>query len=456
MPYLILDKHFAGYRIVRLTGDVTIGRGSENDIVLNDSDDREISRRHALIRRRGNSYCLYDESSNGTFVEEQKIKNLGLRNGTRFRIADYNFTFVSDEATGGNLRSRGFSREAADSPLEALGEEETVFASSQPERKGERHPFLHRLREWGIVATSTAMQALFTDLAEIAKVNVPVLILGEPGTGKDKVAQALHGFSGADGNFVALNCAAIPEGIFESEMFGSVKGAFHNAVDKPGKLELAQNGTIFFDEIGEMSPVIQPKLLRFLDDKKIVRLGDTRIRTVDVRVIAATNRDVGAMLAEKNFREDLYQRLACVTLKIPPLRERKEDVLPMAAHFLKKFAAEHDLPVCRLAEDSREMLVNHDWPGNVRELANVLFAAAIRCRTGVLQPALLKAASPAMGERGGSGPAASAFPLLRDTEKSSIEEALARAGGNKVRAAQLLGISRDTLYKKLKKYCLGP
>lgn len=128
----------------------------------------------------------------------------------------------------------------------------------------------------------------------------------------------------------------------------------------------------------------------------------------------------------------------------------------MAAHFLKKFAAEHDLPVCRLAEDSREMLVNHDWPGNVRELANVLFAAAIRCRTGVLQPALLKAASPAMGERGGSGPAASAFPLLRDTEKSSIEEALARAGGNKVRAAQLLGISRDTLYKKLKKYCLGP
>ncbi len=187
---------------------------------------------------------------------------------------------------------------------------------------------------------SETMLRLYEDIRTIGPINVPVLILGEAGTGKELVASALHSFSNRQGTYVTLNCSAIPEGIFESELFGSVKGAFHNAVDKPGKLEMAHSGTIFLDEIGDMDLALQPKLLRFLENREITRLGDTRVKKLDVRVVAATNQDLGKMMQEKNFREDFFQRLSCFVLKVPPLRERKEDISLLINYFTNKFCQE--------------------------------------------------------------------------------------------------------------------
>jgi Nif-specific regulatory protein len=284
----------------------------------------------------------------------------------------------------------------------------------------------------------------------VAEINVPVLITGEPGTGKEKVAQALHIFSNMKGAFVPLNCSSIPEGIFESELFGSVKGAFHNAVDKPGKLELASDGTIFLDEVGDMHLSLQPKLLRFLEDKKLSRLGDTKVKTINVRVIAATNQNLKTMMGERKFREDFYQRLACVRLDIPPLRERKDDILPLTEFFLSKFSREHNLEAGRISDKAKTMLLDYHWPGNVRELGNILLNAIIRRRGKVIEADHLLAASEITPspEPSPSG----TFLSMQDMEKIHIKEALERTGWNKVDAAKLLGMSRDTIYKKIQKY----
>jgi Nif-specific regulatory protein len=300
------------------------------------------------------------------------------------------------------------------------------------------------------IVKSERMLKLYEDIRTIAAINVPVFIQGEAGSGKEHVAAALHAFSGRKGGYVALNCAAIPEGIFESELFGSKKGAFHEAVDKPGKLELAEGGTLFLDEAADMSLVLQPKLLRFLENGEITRLGDTRTRKLDVRVVTATNRDVAAMIRDKQFRDDLFQRLSCFTLKVPPLRERQEDIEPLTRYFLAKFSAEYNWKTPRIADGGLQLLAQHQWPGNVRQLRNVLLRLAVQSQGRLITERDVLALSE---EFGAMEPARiEVFPSLEEVEKNHLKAALDRAGGNISDAAALVGIARSTFYQKMKKY----
>ena len=300
------------------------------------------------------------------------------------------------------------------------------------------------------IIRSEKMVRLYEDIRTIAPIKVPVFISGEAGSGKELVAGALHRFAGRKGAYVPLNCAAIPEGIFESELFGSRKGAFHEAVDKPGKLELADGGTLFLDEVADMATVLQPKLLRFLENGEITRLGDTRVRKLDVRVVTATNRDIAALIRENMFRDDLYQRLSCFTLKVPPLRERIEDIEPLTLYFLKKFAAEYNWETLKISDGGLQTLCHYSWPGNVRQLRNVLLRLAVQNQGKPITEREIAALSDDFGNM--EPVRLSIFPTMDQVEETHIRAALERAGGNISDAAALVGIARSTLYQKMKKY----
>lgn len=300
------------------------------------------------------------------------------------------------------------------------------------------------------IVRSEKMVKLYEDIRTIAAISVPVFIQGEAGSGKEHVAAALHTFSQRKGAYIPLNCAAIPEGIFESELFGSKKGAYHEAVDKPGKLELAEGGTLFLDEVADMALTLQPKLLRFLENGEITRLGDTRARRLDVRVVTATNRDVAAMISDNQFRDDLFQRLSCFTLKVPPLRERVEDIEPLVHYFLEKFSAEYNWKEPRVSDSGLQLLSQYQWPGNVRQLRNVLLRLAVQSQGRLITEREILNFSE---EFGAMEPARlEVFPSLDEVEKNHIKAALERAGGNISDASALVGIARSTLYQKMKKY----
>jgi transcriptional regulator with PAS, ATPase and Fis domain len=452
MPHLILHTDNHGYRIFRFMTDISIGRHPRSDILLASVEDKTISRCHAKIQRDDQGYLLQDCSLNGTRVDNELIKAHRLRHGDQFQIACNFFTFIEDAAVEPIRGNRPVqSLQPAAEPF--LGETEEVVRCNRigddlPDR--ELKPRLERM---GVIVENDQMLALYQDIRAISRLNVPVLILGEPGTGKEKVAQALHEFSKAGGQFVAVNCSAIPENLFESELFGSVKGAFSDAATKPGMLELADNGTLFLDEIGDMSLTCQPKLLRFLETRSISRLGETRIRKLNLRIVAATNQDLNQMIKIKAFRPDLFQRLTCVRLRIPPLRERKEDILPLAEFFLSGYARKYELKPLKISKRAIQMMGSYFWPGNIRELANIMLNACVRTRTGTIDTEHLCAASEEI-EAFGNG-LDTGFPSLNDMEKSHIQRALEQAGDNKSRASELLGISRDTLYKKIQKYKIG-
>lgn len=455
MPSLVIDKNQKGYKVVNFDGEITIGRDPDSDILI---EDTSISRNHACVKRAGDGYVLYDTSSNGTFVNEERISEYPLIHGDVFHIMEYNFSFFDDwDSDSIILKDDVKNRKQILIKEQSLDKTSTlVIGESLDVQEKKKKELRDSLKRYGIVIRNEAMMTLYMDILELARINVPVLINGEPGTGKEKVAEALHLFSGAEGDLVALNCASIPEGIFESELFGSVRGAFHQAADKPGKLEQAHNGTIFLDEIGDMALSIQPKLLRFLEDKKITRLGDTKWKTINVRVVAATNQDLDSMIVKKQFRDDLYQRLACIKLKIPPLRERPEDIFPMAEFFLKQFVKEYNINRQRLSDNAKKLMMAHSWPGNVRELRNVLLRAAVKNSKNLIEPSHLTdvgESSDVPDQTKQAGPAPDApFMSLEDMEKRHIVAALEKSEGNKVMASKLLGISRDTLYKKMEKY----
>lgn len=451
MPYLIINKDSMGYRVVKFSNSIRIGRAEDNDIVLNDPNEKVISRHHAYIDQKKGVYTLYDRSSNGTTVENEYIKEYQLSHNVTFQIIDYFFTFIEDSEAESIERKPPNRGDKAYKKDESFDETVTEIIKKPSVELQPTIDLKKRLKKEGIIVESEKMMALYKDIREIAGINVPVLIFGESGSGKEKVAHTLHVFSKAKGDFIALNCSSIPEGIFESELFGSVKGAFHDAEDKPGKLELANNGTVFFDEIGDMNLSLQPKLLRFLEHKMLTRLGDTMIKNINVRVLAATNKDLLNMVKEKMFRHDFYQRLACIKLHIPPLRERKEDILPLAYFFLSKFSKEHNLKVHRISDEAKKMLLGYYWPGNVRELSNILLSASVRCRGNAISPTHLSAASEEI-QMSSRQPVKEEFLSMKDIEKKHIKEALERTNWNKADAAKLLEISRDTLYKKIKKY----
>jgi two-component system nitrogen regulation response regulator GlnG len=324
----------------------------------------------------------------------------------------------------------------------------------------------------GIVGSGPAMQQIFKAVGKVAGTELTVLLRGESGTGKELIARAIHENSRRRGKpFVPVNCAAIPRELLESELFGHERGAFTGAVAaRRGRFEQAEGGTLFLDEIGDMDLGLQTRLLRVLQERRIERLGGEGSHRVDVRVVAATNQDLEAATARKAFREDLFYRLNVVTVHLPPLRDRREDIPALAAHFLAAFALEEGQPPKRLSPEAVDLLTAARWPGNVRELENVVKRAAALAPTPVILPDHLPdALQSGPGEGAAAGPP---FPaewlraelqrlqgsrdgrlhehFLAAMERPLLELVLRRTGGNQLRAAELLGINRNTLRKRIR------
>ncbi len=298
------------------------------------------------------------------------------------------------------------------------------------------------------VVRSEVMRKLFAMISRVAQYDASVLIVGETGSGKEVIVKEIHRLSPRSGKaLVEVNCAALPEHLMESELFGYEKGAFSGAdTDKPGLFELANGGTILLDEIGEMDIKFQAKLLRVLDGCSYYRLGGSHKLVVNVRVIAATNRDLEGEIREGKFRKDLYYRLAQFQLQVPPLRERPDDIVALAEHFLQQH-----LPAATLTDEALEALQRYQWPGNVRELKNVIFKTAMQAKPGTREirgsdlPASLYGGAPAASQ-------AISESNLAHTEKRMVLDTLARTDGNQEQAAQLLGVSTRTIRRKLAKY----
>ena len=382
-------------------------------------------------------------------IADRPIGVLGLASTRPEAFRDFNWEFVQrgpgDTASLARmLRDNGTSAEDDVSSDESLTPEE----EAEPAFKG-------------IIGRSPALRALLKQVAVVAPTDSTVLISGETGSGKELIAQAIHDASPRhNGPLVKVNCSAIPENLFESEFFGHARGAFTGALrDKPGRFEMADGGTLFLDEIGELPPAMQSKLLRVLQEREIERVGEIRTRKVNVRVIAATNRDLKQEVNEKRFREDLFYRLSVFPLEIPPLRERCEDIPVLATYFLRKTAKKMNRPLPRLSRAHSSQLSAHSWPGNVRELQNAVERAVILAHDGELRFDLRPSASSQS-----PSPVRDDVPVAHRSEvatrddwkrqeRESIMRALQQAGGKvsgRGGAAELLGMKPTTLSSRLK------
>ena len=302
----------------------------------------------------------------------------------------------------------------------------------------------------GVVGRSPAMVEVYKTIARVAPARSTVLILGESGTGKELVARAVHERSPRSAQaFVPIHCGALPREVLESELFGHEKGAFTGAVNaKPGLIELAEGGTLFLDEIGEMEPESQVKLLRVLESLSFFRVGGTRRRTVDMRLVVATNRDLGEAIKANQFRQDLYYRINTITVSLPPLRERREDIRLLAEHFLEQNAVYGRK---RLSPVALRVLERCDWPGNVRELQHAIQRAVILCTGDEIQPEDLPTEV-----RSGDAAAGPASGSLEEIERQHIITTLKQVGGHRAKAAALLRIDPKTLYRKILTYGISP
>jgi DNA-binding NtrC family response regulator len=339
----------------------------------------------------------------------------------------------------------------------------TVAKALERQRLLEENRYLHRELEGrysfsGIVGTSPSMHRIFEMAAAVAASNASVLITGESGTGKELIARSIHFNSPRkEQPFIVLNCAALAEGVLESELFGHERGAFSGAVaTKKGRFELAHGGTLFIDEVGEMSLTAQVKLLRVIQEHEFERVGGTRTIQCDVRIVAATNKQLEEQVKKGAFREDLFYRLNVVNIHLPPLRERREDIEPLARHFLQKYARETGKQIEQLAPRAVSSLLAYEWPGNVRELQNVMERAVVLSRSATITardfPQALQGEEQIclqLPERGGS-----LTEILEDLERQLIIQTLRREEGSQTRAATALGIKRTTLRYKMEKYRL--
>jgi transcriptional regulator with GAF, ATPase, and Fis domain len=321
-----------------------------------------------------------------------------------------------------------------------------------------------------VVGESTEWRQVLTQATQVAATETTVLLLGESGTGKEVVARFIHRASGRHGGpFIALNCAALPEQLLEAELFGYERGAYTGAIQsKPGQLEQAAGGTLFLDEVGEMSPSAQAKFLRVLQEREFQRLGGTRVLRTDARIVAATNRDLQKAITNGQFREDLYYRLNVFAIKLPALRNRRDDILPLSEAFLKEIGRGIGRPASGISREARQRLVDYHWPGNVRELRNILERASILCDGGLIVSEHLAISAPppapapsvhvkevvaaaAIGAAGAPAPPSSASDL-QSMERTMIEQALENARFNKSKAAKALGLTRHQLYIRMRKY----
>ncbi|HSG06507.1 MAG TPA: sigma 54-interacting transcriptional regulator [Nitrospiria bacterium] len=415
--------------------EIRIGRGKEADLLL---PDPSVSRLHARIFRVGEHYFLADNSRNGTFVEGKRITQLQLEGGLVFRIGPYRIHF---------------SREGKMHPF---SEPPTVVPGSvpdpslRPDRKA--HPKTSS-SALDILGKSVVMKELVSNIRKVAASDFPVLIEGETGSGKELVSRGIHESSFRKGGpFVVVNCGAISPELIESELFGHEKGAFTGATaQRRGAFEIAHGGTIFLDEIGELPLRLQPKLLRALEQKEIKRVGGNEAILVDVRVLAATNRNLRKEVSGKNFRDDLYFRISTITLTVPPLRDRREDILPIAMHFLANAASSTDRPIPELTGSATEFLSSYEWPGNVRELRNAIQRAVVMCDGSSIGPQDFSFLLPT-DSVSAQGAADLSLTRWEQAEKTNILAELSRQKGNKTRTARELGIAKSTLFEKLKKY----
>ena len=312
-----------------------------------------------------------------------------------------------------------------------------------------------------VIGSTRRWKDVLTQAARVARTETTVLLTGESGTGKEVVARFIHhGSKRSAGPFIAINCAALPDQLLESELFGHERGAFTGAVAaKPGRIEQANGGVLFLDEIGEMAPAVQAKVLRVLEQREFLRLGGTKLQRADIRVIAATNRDLMAAIRRGEFREDLYYRLGVFEIALPPLRERPEDILELAEEFLQEIGQTVGRPAAGIARDAREQLLAYHWPGNVRELRNAIEQAVILADGGDIRSEHLPVTTPQPAAGGADVPGAPAFPAggvnLEAIERALVVKALAQARHNKTRAARLLGLTRAQLYTRIEKYGLA-
>ncbi|MFP4163158.1 MAG: sigma-54 interaction domain-containing protein [Chitinispirillaceae bacterium] len=358
------------------------------------------------------------------------------------------------------------ARVLTDADGEILGAVETLTDISKLKTTEQRLTHLERQfkRRDGIgalVGRSSRMQELYSLLEMAAQSHATILISGESGTGKELAASAIHlSSSRASAPFVKVNCSAIPESLLESELFGHVRGAFTGAVkDKAGRFELADTGTLFLDEIGDISPLIQVKLLRFLQEKEYERLGESITRKADVRIISATNRDLKKLVQEGKFREDLYYRLKVFVVHIPPLRERKEDIGILIEHFIGKFNKETGKKITGVTHDSAVMLMDYSWPGNVRELENAIEHAFVTCPRGKIDvfdiPAEIRRAQMRKDANQNSTAEKNTettdllYPSTPRVSSEELLQTLKECNGNRSEAARKLGIDRTTLWRRI-------
>jgi DNA-binding NtrC family response regulator len=317
---------------------------------------------------------------------------------------------------------------------------EIFQAGKTVERRAEFRP-----KERQLIGKSKIFVDVLKMVDKIAKTDSTVLVLGESGTGKELIAREVHAKSPRRGEFVSINCGALPETLLESELFGHKKGSFTDAYrDKEGLFKVANGGSLFLDEISETSPGIQVKLLRVLQEKEIVPIGATRPITVDVRLIASTNQDLRELVKKQQFREDLYFRINVIPVRVPPLRERKSDVKILVDHFLKLYCRRFDLQLKRVSDEALKILTDYEWPGNIRELENVIERAVVLHEGSVIGPDEL----PIFPERGVIAPKKS----IKAAEIRRIVEVLEETNWNKSKAAKILGIHLSTLYRKMETY----
>jgi transcriptional regulator with GAF, ATPase, and Fis domain len=362
------------------------------------------------------------------------------------RVADHLALALSHQRLADAARSQAESQEVA-ARLEA---QVATLTRELESRTGQRR----------VVGHSKQWKDVLAHAARVAHTETTVLLTGESGTGKEVVARFIHHASRRSlGPFAAINCAALPDQLLESELFGHERGAFTGAVStKPGRIEQASGGVLFLDEVGEMAPTVQAKLLRVLEEREFMRLGSTRVIHADIRVIAATNRDLHAAMQRGEFREDLYYRLGVFEISLPPLRERLDDVLELADTFLAEIGETVGRPAAGISREAREHLLAYAWPGNVRELRNAIERAVILADGGVIRSEHLPVTAPRSAVKADdtpSGPLPAGGINLEAIERSLVVRALTQARHNKTRAAKLLGLTRAQLYSRIEKYGLA-
>jgi DNA-binding NtrC family response regulator len=429
---LVVNGPDRGLEVEIKATKLTIGSSSSNDLVLTDST---VSRRHALLAVEGDRYVFRDlESTNGSRVDGTPVREAFLSPGARVE----------------------------------LGDTEIIF---QPRKKWERIDVRDADHFGGLYGTTDAMRSVFSLLAKLAPTDLSCILVGETGTGKELAARAIHEHSSRGGKpFIVVDCGAISDNLIESELFGHERGAFTGADrQRIGAFEAAHQGTVFLDEIGELPIELQPKLLRVLERKEVKRLGSTKMQEIDVRVVAATHRDLAAMIKEGSFREDLYYRLAEVVVDLPPLRDRLGDLGVIASRILGEMASEGPVPA--LGDDALAALSRRSWPGNVRELRNVLKRAVVLASGSTLgaKDLQLDSSGPLRDTSGAPMSAAAAADLevaddlpikeARDRwvapmEREYLARIIKRCGGDLDKAAEEAGIHRKSLERLLRQHNL--